>query len=42
VRGAESLAKLPQAERGEWQRLWEEVAALRQWAKETPASLSGR
>lgn len=32
VRGAEALAKLPQAERSDWQRLWEEVAALRQRA----------
>jgi hypothetical protein len=30
VRGAESLAKLPEAERREWQRLWDAVAALRQ------------
>ncbi len=28
VRGAAALAKLPEAERGDWQRLWEEVAAL--------------
>ncbi len=33
VRGAEALAKLPEAERGDWQRLWEEVAALRQQAQ---------
>jgi serine/threonine protein kinase len=33
VRAAEALAKLPQAERGDWQRLWEEVAALRQRAQ---------
>ncbi len=33
VRGAEALAKLPEAERGDWQRLWEEVAALRQRAQ---------
>jgi len=32
VRGAEALAKLPQAERGDWQKLWEEVEALRQRA----------
>ena len=33
VRGTAALAKLPQAERGDWQRLWEEVAALRQRAQ---------
>jgi serine/threonine-protein kinase len=33
VRGAEALAKLPQAERGDWQKLWEDVAALRQRAR---------
>jgi hypothetical protein len=30
MRGPDALAKLPQAERGAWQRLWEEVAGLRQ------------
>jgi serine/threonine protein kinase/Tfp pilus assembly protein PilF len=30
VRGQEALAKLPEAERGDWQKLWEEVEALRQ------------
>jgi tetratricopeptide (TPR) repeat protein len=34
VRGAEALAKLPQAERGGWQHLWDEVAALRQRAQQ--------
>jgi len=33
VRGAEALAKLPPAERGDWQHLWEEVTALRQRAE---------
>jgi serine/threonine protein kinase/Tfp pilus assembly protein PilF len=33
VRGAAALAKLPEAERGDWQQLWEEVAALRQRAQ---------
>jgi hypothetical protein len=28
VRGPEALAKLPEAERGDWQQLWEEVGAL--------------
>jgi serine/threonine protein kinase/Flp pilus assembly protein TadD len=30
VRGAESLAKLPEAEGQQWQQLWQEVEALRQ------------
>jgi serine/threonine-protein kinase len=30
VRGAESLARLPETERQEWQKLWQEVEALRQ------------
>jgi tetratricopeptide (TPR) repeat protein len=33
VRAADALAKLPEAERADWQRLWEEVAALRQRAQ---------
>jgi tetratricopeptide (TPR) repeat protein len=32
VRDAEALVRLPQAERAEWQKLWEAVAALRQRA----------
>ena len=28
VRGPEALAKLPEAERQEWQKLWAEVAEL--------------
>jgi hypothetical protein len=33
VRGAEALAKLPEPERGDWQRLWDDVADLRQRAQ---------
>jgi tetratricopeptide (TPR) repeat protein len=36
MRGAESLGKLPEAERKEWQQLWEEVEALRQRASPRP------
>jgi serine/threonine protein kinase/tetratricopeptide (TPR) repeat protein len=32
VRGPEALARLPQAERTRWQKLWEEVVALKQHA----------
>jgi hypothetical protein len=32
VRGAEALGRLPEAERGDWQKLWDEVEALRQRA----------
>ena len=32
VRGDESLARLPEAERQQWQKLWQEVEALRQQA----------
>jgi serine/threonine protein kinase/Flp pilus assembly protein TadD len=32
VRGADPLARLPEAERREWQKLWEEVAATRRRA----------
>jgi hypothetical protein len=32
VRGADALARLPEAERREWQKLWEEVEALRRRA----------
>jgi hypothetical protein len=28
VRGTEALAKLPEAERAEWTKLWQDVAAL--------------
>jgi hypothetical protein len=36
VRGAESLAKLPEAERQDWQKLWQEVEGLRQRAAQLP------
>jgi hypothetical protein len=35
VRGPEALARLPEAERKEWQKLWQEVEALRQRAAES-------
>jgi len=35
VRAAEALAKLPEAERQDWQRLWQDVEDLRNWASET-------
>lgn len=38
LRGSASLARLPEAERGEWQKLWQEVETLRQRAAERPAS----
>jgi tetratricopeptide (TPR) repeat protein len=38
VRGAESLARLPEAERKDWQQLWEEVEALRRRAAKPPAA----
>jgi len=37
VRGPEALAKLPEAEREEWQTLWKDVEALRQRAAKPPA-----
>jgi Flp pilus assembly protein TadD len=36
VRGAEALGRLPAAERPEWQKLWEDVAALQQRAAGPP------
>ncbi len=36
VRGPEALARLPETERNEWQRLWEEVEALRTKAAASP------
>jgi tetratricopeptide (TPR) repeat protein len=36
VRGADALKRLPEAERADWQRLWEEVEALRQRAAAAP------
>jgi hypothetical protein len=40
VRGPESLGKLPEAERKEWQKLWEDVEALRQSAARQPTAAS--
>jgi serine/threonine-protein kinase len=40
VRGSEALARLPEAERPSWQKLWEEVEALRQRAAGKPAAAS--
>jgi tetratricopeptide (TPR) repeat protein/tRNA A-37 threonylcarbamoyl transferase component Bud32 len=40
VRRAEALAKLPEAERKEWQKLWQEVEALRQLAAPAPKTAS--
>jgi serine/threonine protein kinase/Flp pilus assembly protein TadD len=43
VRGPEPLARLPEAERQQWQKFWEDVAALGQRAAEPPkAENSGR
>ncbi|MGO9463424.1 MAG: tetratricopeptide repeat protein [Isosphaeraceae bacterium] len=41
VRGPEALGRLPEAERGDWHKLWEEVAALRQGAAK-PAQPASR
>jgi hypothetical protein len=38
VRGAEALARLPEAERQDWRQLWEEVEALRRRAAEPKAA----
>jgi hypothetical protein len=40
VRNAEALAKLPEAERKEWQKLWQEVEALRKRAAQPPKAAS--
>jgi tetratricopeptide (TPR) repeat protein len=40
VRGAEALARLPQGERSEWEKLWQEIEALRQRAAQRPAAAS--
>jgi serine/threonine protein kinase/Flp pilus assembly protein TadD len=40
VRDAESLAKFPETERKEWQKLWQEVEALRQRAARPPKAAS--
>jgi tetratricopeptide (TPR) repeat protein len=38
VRGSDALGRLPEAERKEWQQLWQEVEALRQESPGPPAS----
>jgi hypothetical protein len=38
VRGPEALACLPEAERKEWQKLWQEVEALKRQAAGTTKS----
>jgi serine/threonine protein kinase/Flp pilus assembly protein TadD len=40
VRAVEALAMLPEAERQEWHKLWEEVKALRQRAAQPPKTTS--
>jgi hypothetical protein len=40
VRGTDALARLPEAERKEWQKFWEEVEALRQLAAKKSAAAS--
>jgi serine/threonine-protein kinase len=40
VRGSESLSRLPEVERKEWRKLWEEVEALRQRAAQQPKTAS--
>ena len=40
VRDSEALAKLPEAERKDWQKLWEEVEVLRQQAAKQPKQAS--
>ena len=40
VRDSESLARLPEAERKDWHKLWEEVEALRQRATKQPMTAS--
>ena len=41
VRGPAALDRLPEAERGDWQKLWEEVEALRQRAAKAAQPASG-
>jgi hypothetical protein len=36
VRGLDALPRLPEAERRDWQKLWEDVEALRQRAAGSP------
>jgi hypothetical protein len=40
VRKAEALAKLPEAERQQWQKFWQEVEALQQRAAQAPKTAS--
>jgi hypothetical protein len=40
VRGPDALARLPEAERSAWQKLWEEVEELRRRASGQPAAAS--
>jgi serine/threonine protein kinase/tetratricopeptide (TPR) repeat protein len=40
VRGAEALARLPEAERKDWRTLWQEVEALRQRSAQRPKTAS--
>jgi hypothetical protein len=40
VRGADALAQLPEGERREWRKLWEEVEALRKRAAGKAAAAS--
>jgi tetratricopeptide (TPR) repeat protein len=40
VRGAAALARLPEAERADWRRLWQQVEALRQRAAQRPTPAS--
>src|SRR5579883_1397493 len=40
VRGDKALAKLPEAERKQWQKLWQEVEALRKQAAQPPKKAS--
>jgi hypothetical protein len=40
VREAEALSRLPESERKEWHKLWEDVEALRQRAAQRPKPAS--
>jgi serine/threonine-protein kinase len=40
VRGSEALAKLPEVERKDWHKLWQEVEALRKLAAQQPKTAS--
>jgi hypothetical protein len=39
VRGDKALAKFPEMERKEWQKLWQEVEVLRQRAAQQPKTM---